>query len=81
MADVEPAVVESAAVPERRSDAPVRRSRPPSNATLTGSTLTASERSEYHYVERDLRNIGILSLVMVAMLLAAWFAFNALGLI
>jgi hypothetical protein len=48
---------------------------------LTGSTLTATERSEYHYVERDLRNIGILSLVMVGLLILAWFLFTATGII
>jgi hypothetical protein len=48
---------------------------------LSGSTLTASERSEYHYVERDLRNIGILSLVMVGLLILAWVIFTATGLI
>jgi Tfp pilus assembly protein FimV len=46
-----------------------------------GSTLTARERAEYHYVERDLRNIGVLTAILLALLLAAWFAFNALGLI
>jgi hypothetical protein len=73
--------VESAAVPETvvREDRPART---PAPAALgTGSTLTLRERAEYHYVERDLRNIGILSAIMAAMLLAAWFAFNALGLI
>jgi hypothetical protein len=49
--------------------------------TLSGSTLSASERFEYHYVERDLRNIGILSLVMVGLLALAWFIFTATGLI
>jgi hypothetical protein len=46
-----------------------------------GSSLTARERAEYHYVERDLRNIGILTAILFALLIAAWFAFNALGLI
>ena len=46
-----------------------------------GSTLTVRERAEYHYVERDLRNIGVLSLVMVVLLIAAYFLFNALGII
>ena len=46
-----------------------------------GSSLTDRERAEYHYVERDLRNIGILTLLMFALLFAAWFAFNALGII
>jgi hypothetical protein len=67
--------------PSARSEAP-RRARPSSaNMTLSGSTLSASERSEYHYVERDLRNIGILSLVMVGLLALAWFIFTATGLI
>jgi hypothetical protein len=48
---------------------------------LAGSTLTDRERAEYHYVERDLRNIGILSAIMAAMLLVAWLAFSALGLV
>jgi hypothetical protein len=32
-------------------------------------------------VERDLRNIGILSLLMAVLLIAAYFLFNALGLV
>ena len=44
-----------------------------------GSTLTQREQSEYHYVERDLRNIGILSALLAVLLFAAWFAFSALG--
>jgi hypothetical protein len=46
-----------------------------------GSSLTDRERAEYHYVERDLRNIGILTAILFALLIAAWFVFNALGLI
>ena len=46
-----------------------------------GSILSTRERAEYHYVERDLRNIGVLSAVMVVLLVAAWFVFNALGLV
>lgn len=46
-----------------------------------GSSLSARDRAEYHYVERDLRNIGILTLVMAIILVIAWFAFNAMGLI
>ena len=46
-----------------------------------GSSLTARERAEYHYVERDLRNIGILTVLMIALLIVAWFVFNALGII
>jgi hypothetical protein len=63
-----------------------RRTAPPAPATVAssssaGSTLSLRERAEYHYVERDLRNIGILTLIMVVLLVAAWFAFRALGLI
>ena len=46
-----------------------------------GSSLTDRERAEYHYVERDLRNIGILTVVLFVLLIAAWFVFNALGII
>jgi hypothetical protein len=59
---------------------PARRSAPVAYATA-GSTLSTRERAEYHYVERDLRNIGILTLVMLIVLVAAWFVFNGLGLI
>ena len=43
--------------------------------------MTTSERAEYHYVERDLRNIGILTAIMAVLLFVAWFAFSALGLV
>ena len=69
------AEVSSTAVAE-----PMRRSAPVAYATA-GSSLSSRERAEYHYVERDLRNIGILTLVMVIVLVAAWFVFNGLGLI
>jgi hypothetical protein len=58
---------------------PPRRVVPP-RAALAGSTLTDRERADYHYVERDLRNIGVLTAVMAVLLVAAWLAFNALGL-
>jgi hypothetical protein len=45
------------------------------------SSLTDRERAEYHYVERDLRNIGVLTAILLVLLLAAWFVFNALGLV
>lgn len=59
--------------PPKRVTAPV--------AAGLGSTLTTSERAEYHYVERDLRNIGILTAVMAVLLFLAWIAFSALGLV
>ncbi|MFN2418183.1 MAG: hypothetical protein ABR593_04575 [Candidatus Limnocylindria bacterium] len=59
-------------------DPPRRTAAPPVGGY--GSTLTKRERAEYHYVERDLRNIGILTAVMAALLLVAWLAFSALNL-
>ncbi|MGI8998582.1 MAG: hypothetical protein ACR2GO_02600 [Candidatus Limnocylindria bacterium] len=58
---------------------PPRRSSTPAFAS-GASTLTTRERAEYHYVERDLRNIGILTAIMVVLLLLAWLAFTALNL-
>jgi len=58
---------------------PPRRASPP--AFRSGSsTLSTRERAEYHYVERDLRNIGILTAALAALLLVAWLAFSALNL-
>jgi len=48
---------------------------------MGGSTLSIRERAEYHYVERDLRNIGILSAVMAVLLVGAYFLFSALNLV
>ncbi len=45
------------------------------------SQLSSADRAEYHYVERDLRSIGILTAVMAALLLVAWLAFSGLGLV
>jgi len=43
------------------------------------SALSDRARDEYHYVTRDLRNIGILAAVMLAILIAAFVAFRAIG--
>ena len=66
--------------PEPVSATPPRRVAAPSVAG-SGSRMTTSERAEYHYVERDLRNIGILTAIMAVLLFVAWFAFSALGLV
>ena len=60
-----------------RSPAPAT----PRPATPISYSSRLSERAagEYHYVGRDLRNIGVLVLVMAALLVAATFAFGALG--
>ena len=60
-------------------DPPRRVSSP--RLAAAGSTLTTTERAEYHYVERDLRNIGILTAAMAVLLFLAWIAFSALGLV
>ena len=57
---------------------PPRRTDPPA---VTGeSRLSDRTQAEYHYVERDLRSIGIVTALMVVLLLVAWAAFQALGL-
>ena len=43
------------------------------------SRLSDRAIEEYHYVARDLRNIGMLIAVMVVILLIAFVAFTALG--
>jgi hypothetical protein len=81
-ADDAPTFVPPVGTPDAREAVSLDPPRPVSArpATHAGSTLTSRERAEYHYVERDLRNIGILSVVMVVLLLVAWFAFSALNL-
>ena len=58
---------------------PPRRVTAPAAAGI-GSSLSLRERAEYHYVERDLRNIGILSALLAVLLFVAWLAFSAVGL-
>ena len=80
-----PSAVPPVGTPDAREaitlDPPRRVSAPSSERAYAGSTLTDRERAEYHYVERDLRNIGILSLVMAVMLVGAYFLFNAVGIV
>jgi hypothetical protein len=58
---------------------PPRRTTPPA-AAVAGSHLTSREQADYHYVERDLRNIGVLTAAMVVLLFVAWAVVRALGL-
>ena len=60
---------------------PSRHVTPSSGLGAASSTLTLRERAQYHYVERDLRNIAVLSALMALGLLVAWIAFSQLGLI
>ena len=63
----------------RRASAPVAAAPSPARAYAAGgSSLTVRERAEYHYVERDLRNIGILTAILFALLIAAWFVVSAI---
>ena len=73
-----PSVDEPEATPSATAT-PARRSPPPRPAI--GSALTVNERSEYHYVERDLRDIGILSVAMAVLLGVSYFAVRALDII
>ena len=79
---VEAEVVPPVGTPDAREAAsltPPRRMTP----VVAGSgrsQLSSADRAEYHYVERDLRSIGILSAVMAALLLLAWVVFVALDL-
>lgn len=51
----------------------------PRLAVAGPSRLSDRAIEEYHYVARDLRNIGMLIAVMVVILLIAFVAFTALG--
>jgi hypothetical protein len=63
----------------RRASAPVVTAPSPARAYASGgSSLTDRERAEYHYVERDLRNIGILTAILFALLIGAWFVTSAI---
>ena len=54
--------------------------RAPRAVGLTGtSALSARARDEYHYVGRDLRNIGILAAVMLVILIVAFVIFRTVG--
>ena len=71
--------VESPDAREPTSLDPPRRVASPAAAGI-GSSLSVRDRAEYHYVERDLRNIGILSALLAVLLFVAWLAFSAVGL-
>ena len=60
---------------------PSKPARPASKfAGLYGSSrLSEAAHLEYHYVERDLRNIGVLVLVMLALLIIATIVLNVIG--
>jgi hypothetical protein len=76
-----PPDVDAATPPSPAAAAPAAPRRAAVAGSASASRLSGSERSEYHYVERDLRDIAILTAVMAALLFVAWLAFSATGLI
>jgi hypothetical protein len=61
--------------------APRRTGRADPRFTISGpSRLSEGAAAEYHYVMRDVRNIGVLVAVMGVLLIAAVLLFHALGL-
>ena len=83
VSSAEPVAIPPVGTPDAREAAsltPPRRTTPVIAAGAR-SQLSTADRAEYHYVERDLRSIGILTAVMAALLLVAWFAFSSLGLV
>lgn len=60
---------------------PARRPSRDPRAMIAGSSrLGERALEEYHYVKRDLRNIGVLLVIMIVLLIAAFVVFNVLGL-
>ena len=49
--------------------------------TVGSSRLTERAMAEYHYVQRDLRNIAILAIILAALLAVATILVNVTGLI
>jgi hypothetical protein len=65
-----------------RPAASVRGARANPRLAVAGpSRLSERAIEEYHYVRRDLRNIGVLLAIMAVVLAAAVIAFNALGVV
>ena len=56
-----------------------RPSRDPRAMIAGPSRLGERAQAEYHYVIRDLRNIGVLVVVMAAILAVAFIVFNVFG--
>jgi len=71
----------SVATPPRPA-ASVRGARANPRLAVAGpSRLSERAIEEYHYVRRDLRNIGVLLAIMAVVLAVAVMAFNALGVV
>jgi hypothetical protein len=72
--------VPPAGTPDAREAASLEPPRREVPAVRGESRISSHAQAEYHYVERDLRNIGIITAALVLLLLLAWIAFQALGL-
>jgi len=77
---VEAAAEQRAAAPVAPTPALSRGARADPRFQVAGpSRLGERAAAEYHYVVRDLRNIGVLIVIMAVLLGAAVVAFSALG--
>ena len=83
---VESAPMQVAAPPARETrdagearDRTCHATRDPRQMVAGPSRLGERAQQEYHYVVRDLRNIGVLVVIMAAILAVAFIAFNVLG--
>jgi hypothetical protein len=80
MASPGAAVPASAASTRPVASSPAARGRADPRLSLAGpSRLSERAREEYHYVGRDLRNIGVLIAVMAAILLAGYLVVSITG--
>jgi hypothetical protein len=64
-------------IPARESTRKVTRD--PRSMVAGPSRLSERAQQEYHYVQRDLRNIGVLVVIMAAILVVAYVVFNVMG--
>jgi hypothetical protein len=69
---------ERAAVPQQPTAE--RHASPAPEALYGSSVLSQRARAEYHYVARDLRNIGVLTFVIALLLGLAFVLFRVVGL-
>ena len=81
--EIADAEVRAAAQPPLSTAAGTRAKPRAADPRITTGSSRLSERAvaEYHYVQRDLRNIAILAVILAALLAAATILVNVTGLI
>ena len=82
--EIADAEVRAAAQPTLATGAGATRNKPrvaDSRVTVGSSRLSERAAAEYHYVQRDLRNIAILAIILAALLAAATILVNVTGLL